>query len=426
MIRLRTAVRAMPAFWFAVPISLFAGWYATISPSVPADGYAVDATAAGTATLAFVGSFCAGCAGWEGSRLRRARLWAAPSVRSQATIFFWCLLPVVLVGLLAVLVAIAVELVRFSAGLPDLRFIAMTALGLVTWSVAGFAAGLLLPFAVAGPLTIVTSFVWFAFVPAIQPVWLRHLTGMFRDCCGLQQDLAPRAVVASSLVDLGIIGAAALLVAGPKQIGHRVGGALATLTVAGAAGVLLVGGMTYAPVVPRDVAVLECRIGGDVTVCLWPEHRARAVEVAGIVAGVRASWERASIDAPLVFTEEDPTAGPAGALAFRFFGRLSTEDDIVRTLAAAMLPVWPECPGGATGGAAFEYLEAWYAAAGGMTLDGLQERYSQAGDGSNPGVLTVVTQLQAATPAIRRAWLMRAEGMSQACDEWPLDLTVHP
>lgn len=425
MIRLRTAVRVMPALWLAIPISIFAGYYATLLYS--SDGYAVGATAAGTGTLPFVGAFCAAVAAWEGSRLRRARLWTAPSVRSRATITFWSLLPVVLVGLFAVLVAIAVQLVRSAAGLPDLRLIAMTALDLVAFSVAGFAAGLLLPFAVAGPLAIVASFIWFGFVPAIQPVWLRHLTGMFRDCCGLQQDLAPRAVIASSIVDLGIIGAAALLVAGPALLARRIGGALATLAVTGVAGVLLVGGMTYAPVVPRAAALLECRTDGDVTVCTWPEHRARAAEMAGIVARVRAGWQQAGIDAPSVFTEADPAVAPAGALVIGFVGSSYNEDDIIRVLGRGMLPAWPDCPGGAAGGIAFDYLEAWYAATGGMTPDALREGYADAGQSDYLKVLTAVDQLDAATPDIRRAWVSRVEEVTQTCDEWPLNLiNVHP
>ena len=53
----------------------------------------------------------------------------------------------------------------------------------------GFAPGILLPVPVAIPVGILLPFVWFAFVPAMEPVWLRHITGMFRDCCGLSEDV---------------------------------------------------------------------------------------------------------------------------------------------------------------------------------------------------------------------------------------------
>lgn len=424
MIRLRTAVRTMPALWLAIPITIFAAWYATLLN--PSDGYAVGASAAGTGTLPFVGPFCAACAAWEGSRLRRAHLWNAPSVRTRAVIAFWCLLPGVLVGLIAVTVAIGVELARLGGGLPDLRFIVVTLFDLVAYSAMGLAFGLLLPFVVAGPLAIVASFTWLAFVPAIQPVWMRHLTGMFRDCCGLQEDLAPAAVLASLIVNIGITAAAAVLMAQPALLWRRVAVAFGALAIAGALGVVLVEGMTYSPTIPRDPAALSCRVD-RVTVCTWPEHRARAAELADVVASVRNGWENASIDAPSVFTEADSAVAPIDALAFHFTASTYSRDDIVRALAAGMLPTWPEhCPGGTTGGVAFEYLAGWYASAGGMSPAGLRQHFAQGGDGNNPSVLAVVDQLRSATPEVRRAWVSRAEIVSQVCDDWPLDLTIHP
>ena len=65
-------------------------------------------------------------------------------------------------------------------------------------------------------------YLWLGFVPAMQPVWLRHLTGMFRDCCTNAQDLDLRAALASMLVDVGIVGAAALLVTGGAGVARRI------------------------------------------------------------------------------------------------------------------------------------------------------------------------------------------------------------
>lgn len=424
MIRVLTAVRTMPALWLAIPISILAGWYVTLLD--PSDGYGVDATAKASMTLAFVGSFCAGCAAWEGSRLRRAALWNAPSVRSRMTIAFWSLLPVVLVGLTAVLVGIAIQLARSSAGPPDLRIIIVAALNLVAYSVFGFALGVLLPFAVAGPLAIVVPFVWVAFVPAMYPVWLRHLTGMFRDCCGLAQDLALRPVIGSSLLDAGIIGAFALLISGPAPAVRRLRGAAVTLGLASGAGALLVAGMGYAPVVPRDVGRLECRAADRVSVCTWPEHRALSAELIAIVTRVRDGWEQAGIDAPSVFTEADRSVAQPSALVFLISSYRFTNDDVVSALATGKLPATPDCAGGYTGGIAFEYLAAWYSASGGMTVDGLTERYGYDADPYTP-VLTVVEKLRAAPVAVRQRWVARAETVSQACGDWPLELiAVNP
>jgi hypothetical protein len=336
------------------------------------------------------------------------------------------LLPVVTVGFLGVLVAIIVQVVRSAAGLPDPRILGITALDLVAYSVAGFAAGLLLPFAVAGPLALAATFIWLGFVPAIYPVWLRHLTGMFRDCCGLGQDLAVRPLVASTIVDLAIVGAAALLVAGPRLILYRVGSAVALLTAAAAAGVLLVAGLTYAPVVPRDIALLECRTKGEITLCAWPEHEAHAAELLGIASNTWTGWQHASIHAPTIFSEADPTVAPVGALVFAFSGSY-TKDDFVEALAFGLLPAFPDCPGGATGGIAFMDLEAWYSATGGMTAGGLRARYGDIGLPGFPAPLTVVDELTAASADVRRAWVSRAEHVSQACEDWAPDLIdVHP
>jgi hypothetical protein len=426
MIRLRTALRVMPAIWLALPLIAFACWYVTLLS--PSDGYAVDATSKASMTIAFVGAVLSASAAWESSRLRRAGLWFAPSVRSRWTIAFWALLPVVLVGLLAVTAAMVVNVARSGAGLPDPRFIAMTTVDLVAYAVAGFAAGLLLPIAVAGPVAIVATFFWIGFVPAMYPVWLRHLTGMFRDCCGSAQDLAWRPVIASTIVDAGIIGAAVVLIAASAHRWRRMGGALASFGLAMVVGSLLVSSMTYAPVVARDTAALECRTDAGLTVCAWPEHHTRAAEVAAIVRDVRNGWHLAGMEVPSVFTEADPSVAPAGALVFTFDGTSFKRDDVISSLAAGMLPPQPDCPFGSTGGAAFEYLQAWYEAAGGLSAAVWDRSWGGAfGDPNYPALPDIVTQLKAASPQARRAWVARVETATKQCDTWdPTLIAVQP
>src|SRR5450759_2082972 len=240
MVTLRTSLRVMPAFWFALPFILLAGGYGTAL--YPSDHYGLGATAMGTGALPFVAGFTAAAAAWEGARLRRT-VWWSPNVRSRLAIAAWAVLPSVLIGFVAFLAAVGVLLVRSGATLPDPVLLAVATLDLVAWAVVGFAAGILLPVPVAVPVGILLPFVWLAFVPALDPVWLRHLTGMFRDCCGNAQDLAPAAVVASVLADIGLIAAASVLIAGHRSA-RRIGASVLALTVPLAAGVVLVSGMT--------------------------------------------------------------------------------------------------------------------------------------------------------------------------------------
>jgi hypothetical protein len=440
MVSLRTSLRVMPAFWFALPIVLLAGGYGTAL--YPADHYGLGATAMGTGALPFVAGFTAATAAWEGARLRRT-VWWSPTVRSRLAIVAWAVLPSVLVGVVAFLAAVGVLLARSGATLPDLPVLAVATLDLVAWAVAGFAAGILLPVPVAVPVGLLLPFVWLAFVPAIDPVWLRHLTGMFRDCCGLAEDLAPAAVWASVLADIGIIAAAAVLIGGWTTARRHGGSVLAlavplvasvlALAVPLAAGVALVSGMTYAPVVPRDPALLTCRERAGLTLCVWPEHLPQADELATVASGVRSGWLAAGIEAPAVFTEAARTVAPAGSLAYQVSG--TAPDDVILALANGMTPRMPYCesptpgvPAATTGGIATSWLQAWYSAAGGMSADRLTREFDSAwgigGDTLDP--LPTVDALWKVSPDARRAWAAHAAALVATCDEVTVDLAVRP
>jgi hypothetical protein len=429
MVSRRTSLRVMPAFWFALPIVLLAGGYGTAL--YPSDHYGLGATAMGTGALAFVAGFTAATAAWEGARLRRT-VWWSPTVRSRLAIAAWAVLPSVLVGFVAFMAAVGVLLARSGATAPDLTLIAVGTLDLVAWAVVGFAAGILLPVPVAVPVGILLPFVWLAFVPAMDPVWLRHLTGMFRDCCGNAQDMAPAAVWASVLADVGIIAAAAILVGGRKTA-RRLGASILAMAVPLVAGVALVSGMTYAPVVPRDPALLACRERAGVTLCVWPEHVPQADELATVVSDVRSRWLAAGIEAPAVFTEADRTVAPAGSLTYQVAG--TALDDVILALANGMTPQQPDCVDpttgytmGTTGGIAAIWLHAWYAAAGGMSADRLAQEF-----GSNWGMgggtldpLPTVDALWEVSPAARRAWAAHAAALVSTCDQVEVDPTVRP
>lgn len=90
-------------------------------------------------------------------------------------------------------------------------------------------------------------------------------------------------------------------------------------------------------------------------------------------------------------------------------------------MATAKLPSFPNCFGGFTGGAAFQYLEAGYAHLGGMATDEWLERYETPMD-PFPSVPSLIEELAAASPGTRQEWLARAEEVSQACGDWPPSL----
>jgi hypothetical protein len=424
VITVRASLRAMPAVWFAIPVVVLAAFYGFAL--YPSDGYGLGATAMATGVLPFVGGFVAATAAWEGARLRRA-VWRTPIVRSRLAVAGWVVLPSVAAGVVAVLAATAVLLSRSGTTVPDLRVLAVVLLDLVAWAAAGFALGVLLPPPVAIPAGVLLPFVWFAFVPAVYPVWLRHITGMFRDCCGLAEDIAGVALVASVLADLGILLGAAVAVGGRRSARRWLASAAALgLPVALALVIIRASGLGYSPTVPRDASLLDCRTDAGTTLCTWPEHVAIADEVLATAVSARQGWEAAGIESPSLVTEAGRSAAPAASIPVLLNG--AAPDDVILALAGGLVPPVPDCEGGSTGGIATLWLEAWYAASGGVSQERLQEEFGgpEFMDGTTLDPVPTVDALRKASLEARRAWEAHARGMVITCDEVEQDLTVYP
>ena len=408
----------MPAWWFGIPIAIVAAWYTTLLDTP--HGYGTAATAAASGALPIIGAFVGATAAWEGSRVRRAGLWGGPWVRADLRLAVTFLWTPVLAGFVAAGAAVVTAHVVSEAPSPAWPIVAVLALDVVAYASVGFALGLLAPTALAVPVAAILPLLWLAFVPAFRPVWLRHLTGMYRDCCGLGEDIAVQPLIASALIDLAMIAVAATMTIATWERAKRwliSGGVLASMTLVGS---VLVLGMPFAPVVPRDPSQLACSRSADVELCVWPEHRRQAAVLGSAVADTFGRWRLADIDAPSTFTEAlDP---PDDAVAVQFTDDES-HDRIVLALAAGLAPDIADCPGGSTGGIAVPYLVAWFADAGGVSPEALRE-LDFPGDDLNPSVLTVVGQLRDAGRSSRQDWMDRAITMAQTCDEIVPDLRV--
>ncbi len=245
---------------------------------------------------------------------------------------------------------------------------------------------------------------------------------MFRDCCTATADLSIRPIVASSLVDLGILAASAFAIsqATERRRGIAVG---ASLIASGAIATTLVAGMPYAPTTDRNPADLTCARASAAIVCVWPEHQAQLAPIVRILPTVLARWRDAGVPAPDIFTEAERSAAPPDAAILVLSGGGTLDDDgMIEALSSSLLPTYPSCPyGGSTGWQVSEYLQAWYEAAAGMSDPGLAVRHGQPFDPSYPPVVDVVHQLSRAAPGSRQAWLARVTDITQACGPWEPD-----
>ncbi len=417
MIPVRTALRIMPAAWFAIPVAMLVAWYATLLPSPP--GYGTAATAAASGAMPFIGAFVAASAAWEGSRLRRG-VWGGPWARSGQRIAAGVLIGPVAAGAAAATAAIVVAHAGAAAFPPDLAIIIVLIIDILAYASVGFALGILAPRALAVPVAAVLPVLWLAFVPAMYPVWLRHLTGMYRDCCSLEHALAPQAVLASVTLSGAFIATASILsfVSWPRL--WRTMAAVGILALGFRIGIAAASGLTYAPVVPRDTALMSCASDDGAEACVWPEHAAELPSIVATIADVRTRWLAAGIDAPTTFTEASGAHNP-GTLEVHLRDPLS-EDGIIMALAGGMVPR-PDCGHATRGGIAIPYLEAWYAAAGGLSRASLQS-LDAPGNDLNPSILTVVDQLTQADEPERREWAARAAEIGQTCEDVAPDLRV--
>ncbi|MFJ3820731.1 DUF7224 domain-containing protein [Streptomyces nodosus] len=282
------------------------------------DGYWPAATAGAATALNFVAPVTAACAAWEAGRLRRAKIGDGTPVRSGWQIAGASLAPVVLLGLLALAVAVAVARLRMEStpGWPDARIIASAGVVVCAHVVAGYALGMWLPAVAAVPVVLVGDYLWNVYPPALEPLWLRHLTRPATGCCMSTTAVDPKGILAPALVAVGLAGLACAAVAVSRGT-PRLGGLPGSVLYAGAAlaviaamattagGVSLVN--TFGPdaVRPRPASDLICADSQDTRVCVWPEHASRLTETARTVSTAVARLRLVGVAPPAVVTESN-------------------------------------------------------------------------------------------------------------------------
>mgnify|MGYP001773507867 CR=1 FL=1 len=413
---LETRLRISPVVWLAPFLIPFVMWYTARLPGT-SEPYPLALTAEGAFVVFLVAPVCAACAAWEGGRLRRARWVELPHVRSPLMVAGEALLPVYIVGFLAVLAAVMTELLGMGVlALPDLRVIAITFAIIAAHALLGFAIGLHTPPVVAVPTMLLATYSWLALPHALEPPWLRHLNGAgtWLACCSLATDLAPQVSTAIVVVAIGIASSAILLLRRPIQT-YRYALAIAPIVVAFVVGASLVRGFDRDPGVARASSLLMC-VPGRPQVCVWPEHRSRLQEVSEIAASAAKRWQEVGIAVPDTFTEGS-TSSPNER---RFgFSLASQRSDIIGSLAYSLLPPGQDCtfdkpppyPGAPY---AEDYLLAWFATTAGMSQTDLASHI-------NPDVLATVVQIQSLPSERQRAWLEQNVAAMRACD-WPPQL----
>jgi hypothetical protein len=420
---LLTVLRTNPGAWLAAPliiicVLLTAGYVPSTS-----DPYSMAQTSAGLIALVFAAPVSAAAAAWEGGRLRRADLWAGPIVRRRPAIVFAGILPAVVAGSVAVIAAAELHVLAGGLLLPDGRLIALAVLVVTAHSAAGFAAGLVLPTAVALPAALIASFAWMALPAAVEPLWLRHLNGALATCCQLSEDLSAAAAVGAALVAGGIITAALVITAAARPQAAHWFAAGAVLVVVATCGAGLVSSLGPDPSTKRDVSLLTCadRIP-DVRVCVWPEHQGRLAEIADLAAAAVAAWRSAGVPVSPTFSEASVPSGRSGF----GFTVASSHADILTSMAYAQLPAWPDCaesePYFAVG--VLDDLEAWYSLLGGLDEKEINHRFATPDAPGDQPADQVARALQKLPADVAADWTRQNLAAAAGCAEAPTSVPL--
>ncbi|MFE4057824.1 hypothetical protein ACFXP3_16265 [Streptomyces sp. NPDC059096] len=286
------------------------------------DGYWTAATAKAASALNFIAPVTAACAAWEAGRLRRAGIGDGTPTRNGWQIAAASLVPVVLLGFLALAAALAVVRLHMesSPGWPDARILAAAGVMVCAHVVAGFAIGMWLPTVAAVPVVLVGDYLWNVYPPALEPLWLRHLTRPASGCCMNASAVDPGGIWAPALVAAGL---AAVAVAATALSRHTprlgdlpgavpyAGAALAAVTASAAfvGGAGLVDRLGPDAVQARPVSALVCAEPAGTRVCVWPEHAPRLAETARTVDAAVEGLRPVGITPPDVVTEGDRQPG---------------------------------------------------------------------------------------------------------------------
>jgi len=202
----------------------------------------------------------------------------------------------------------------------------------------GFGLGVRLPIVMAGPVTVLGSYVLMVVPLVLEPSWLRQISGMWTSCCFIDTDLDPRAVAATSLIGIGLLVAAVMLVSPQLALWTAGLAALGAVMIAFALAGLAVNRDSYTAMVPR-VGELQCA-GTAPQVCVWPEHGDDLSTLAGLTPQVTSAAVQLGLTVPTVMSEQSPTATGLGY--FLDHPSLSKRARI-EALAAALFPMTDSC-----------------------------------------------------------------------------------
>ncbi len=417
-------LRISPAVWLTLPTLILSILYVT--KATYSNNYGVAATAGATSSMAFLVGFVAMTAAWEAARLRRGGIWDAPHTRSRLEITIIAVTPSILLGAVFLFGTVVAASVYGQAGMPEIRMVVVGFIAICAWSLVGFLAGLRLPMSVSLPSMLLAPFLWFAFVPALPVEWLRHLSGMYRDCCRIGADIAPAALLAGLIMNVTIIVVALYAIGAFRRRWSRIAATAMLVTgfIVSSAFAWNVGPI---PEVARDQSALRCSTVSAVELCLWPEHDGPTQLFRPTLTAVIGELARQELPIPGRWSEELASATSVDTLTLDLW---KSDPDSIRWSIALGLAPWPACskiPNTSFSDIPIDVLRGWWFTAMGGSEAMLQENLgwliAEPSQNGVPPIKELYRAVGAASVTSRVSWLERLTSLIAECQS-PDDYSV--
>ncbi|MFE0106943.1 hypothetical protein [Streptomyces sp. NPDC059009] len=398
---------------YAVPLMLALAYYFLRSSLVDLGDNWFRATAIAGGVVVVTAPVGGALAAWEADRLRRGRVYSRPGARSMAVVVGWSLWPTVLACLVLQGAALALVWPAMAdvPGLPEPRLALVTFAVTLGFVAVGFAVGRRIRPVLSVPLLLVGGWIALAYPAAMEPFWIRHLTGNLRTCCSTNQVPDARALIAPSLVALGAMAASGLVALRRRPGKLLVGAALMTVAAVLASAIGLVHGMGWQAAKPRTEG-LRCAPERGVEICLWPEDEARREWAADRLVTAAHRLHAAGLPLPHRITE-GPANGNESWNAIAAHN--GTPVDVSTSIVSGLLPAPPPCARTQDypGGAATPVIGAWLGLHAGLPESVLVQKSGQEG-------LHRARQVLKLSKSRQLAWFQQNKAAMRQCGRAPV------
>lgn len=388
------------------PLLFIAGVVVSLSNANFVDPYWLDLSSKSTVSVLFLAPGFAALGAWDAAKWRilmtaAARPWSALLVRHLATV------AVTTAVTFAVALMALYTQVPPTVGLPRVDVLALGVAVVTAYAAVGFLLGRFLSGLVAAPLAFGAVWGWVAYTPAIEPFWLRNVTGNIgTSCCSLGFELVPVALVAPLLIAAALLGGTLVVLAWPaRRRAWLVSGIAVASAVIGSASMMSSVGAD--PVRTRTGEQI-CREASGTMFCAWPEHESALDEALPSLGGATERLEAAGLRLPSTLRENQKSRD-----GWSFSLAADTPEFWSQTLAVSPLDELPPPCTNRNGGVwpAGENLAlagAWLA-----TVAGTPPAEAAASQGAS---LAELRQLRNRDPATQLAWYQSAESAMHTCE----------